>query len=208
MKYIDPSGYGWGDNDNDNAGDFSNDYDAGKANDKQSEENDFNGSEESGDGSGDSFEDRAKYDSRINEHNRNELSRLNLQYKVDTVINFVRDFFTAADIVFGALIGKKFKGIKNISLPKTVNKAKFEPKGRGGIRQNIHTNATREEVRESLKANGFKEKSTKNPDVSLFENKKNQRYSLRTTNSSGLKGSTLDYYGTSKRANTEIRLGD
>ncbi|MGP2655915.1 RHS repeat domain-containing protein [Malaciobacter sp. WC5094] len=85
LKYVDPSGYGWGDNDTDNPGDFSNDYDAGKANDNQSEENDFNGSNESGDGSGDSFEDRTKYDSRINEHNRNELSRLNLQYKVDKV---------------------------------------------------------------------------------------------------------------------------
>jgi hypothetical protein len=202
LKYTDPSGYGWGDNDGEDGNFDSSDSSTHTSNDNQAEENDFNGSEESGDGSGDSFEDRARYDSRITGQNNKELSRLNLQYKVDTVINFIRDLFSVGEIVFAALVGKR------VGLAKTVNKAKFEPKGRGGVKQNIHTNATRAEVKESLKANGFKERSTKNPDVSLFENEKGQRYGLRSRNSSGLNGSTLDYYGTSKRPDTEIRLGD
>lgn len=148
LKYTDPSGYGWGDNEGKD-GDFdSRDSSEHTSNDNQSEENDFNGSEESGDGSGDSFEDRTKYDSRINEQNKEELSRLNLQYKVDTVINSIRDLFSVGDIVFGALIGKRFK---SVPFAKIVNRAKFEPKGRGGVKQNIHTSATREEVKESLK---------------------------------------------------------
>ncbi|MGP2655913.1 RHS repeat domain-containing protein [Malaciobacter sp. WC5094] len=156
----------------------------------------------SGDVSGNSFKDRAKYDSRINEHNRNELSRLNLQYKVDKVTKVLSEVFNALGMIVGVLAPKSLKGVK------TANKAKSQAKGRGGVKQNIHTNATREEVKESLKANGFKERATKSSDVTLFENEKGQRYSLRSKNSSGLKGSILNYYGINKRADTEIRLGD
>ncbi|MGP2655919.1 RHS repeat-associated core domain-containing protein [Malaciobacter sp. WC5094] len=136
LKYTGPSGF-------ETEGEYDGGREAAGGNDNQAEENDFNSSEESGDGSGDSFEDRARYDSRITEQNNKELSRLNLQYKVDTVINFIRDLFTVGDIVFGTLIGKRVglaKGLKSKPTLSQVKKALREvhntvgkhPKGKKG----------------------------------------------------------------------------
>jgi hypothetical protein len=117
LKYTDPSGF-------ETEGEYDGDREAGGASDNQAEVNDFNGSEESGDGSKDSFEDRARYDSRITEQNNKELSRLNLQYKVDTVTRFLSELFNVFGMIIGALAPKSLKGInqKQLNNIKRFNK--------------------------------------------------------------------------------------